>query len=99
MNAVFILGAKTASAMDATGTNAAAHFITIQVWSLGGTMLLALSTVAAILVPRAVAEAEQAGAGLLPPKRTADRLLLWGLLSGAVLCLVQSGSIPMLSLF
>ncbi|KAJ1492423.1 hypothetical protein T484DRAFT_1771432, partial [Baffinella frigidus] len=48
MNAVFILGAKTAASIDATGNTAAAHFITIQVWSLGGTMLLALSTVAAI---------------------------------------------------
>ena len=33
----------------------------LQIWSLGGVVLLALSTVAAILVPRAVAEAERAG--------------------------------------
>ena len=42
---------RSLQAMDLTGTAAAAHTITIQFWSLGGTVLLALSTVAAILVP------------------------------------------------
>jgi len=42
---------RALQAMDLTGTAAAAHTITIQFWSLGGTVLLALSTVAAILVP------------------------------------------------
>jgi putative MATE family efflux protein len=52
MNAVFIAGAGNIQAMDLTGTAAAAHTITTNFWSLGGTVLLALSTVAAILVPR-----------------------------------------------
>ena len=55
MNAVFIAGAANIQAMDLSGTAAAAHTITTQFWSIGGTVLLALSTVAAILVPRALA--------------------------------------------
>jgi len=95
MNAVFIAGAANIQAMDLTGTAAAAHTITTQFWSLGGTVLLALSTVAAILVPRAVAASAKAG-NMLEAQTSADRLLVWGLIVGVALAGLQMAMLPMI---
>jgi len=98
MNAVFIAGAGNIQAMDLTGTAAAAHTITTQFWSLGGTVLLALSTVAAILVPRAVAASAESG-DMEQAATTADRLLVWGLIAGVVLAAAQLCLLPMIKVF
>eukprot|EP00802_Teleaulax_amphioxeia_P008211 Tamp_08219.p1 GENE.Tamp_08219~~Tamp_08219.p1 ORF type:complete len:574 (-),score=106.56 Tamp_08219:641-2230(-) len=98
MNAVFIAGAANIQAMDLTGTAAAAHTITTQFWSLGGTVLLALSTVAAILVPRAVAASAKAG-NMLEAQTSADRLLVWGLIVGVALAGLQMAMLPMIQVF
>lgn len=95
MNAVFIAGAANIQAMDLSGTAAAAHTITTQFWSIGGTVLLALSTVAAILVPRALAESEKAG-NMLQAETTADRLLVWGFIAGSLLAAAQLALLPIL---
>jgi len=98
MNAVFMAGAANIQAMDLSGTAAAAHTITTQFWSIGGTVLLALSTVAAILVPRALAESEKAG-NMLQAETTADRLLVWGFIAGSLLAAAQLALLPILKVF
>ena len=46
LNVAFIAVTKTTQALDKTGTAAAAHAITVQLWQLGGVVLLALSVTA-----------------------------------------------------
>ena len=67
LNIAFLLVTRRTLALDASGTLAAAHLITNQLWSLGGILLLALSSVAAIVVPNALgggARARAAAAAL-----------------------------------
>ena len=97
-NAVFIAGTANIQSMDLTGTAAAAHTITTQFWSLGGTVLLALSTVAAILVPKAVASSSAAG-NMQEAETSADRLLVWGLIVGVVLAAMQMAMLPLIAVF
>ena len=51
LNIAFLYVTRTVQRLDTTGTAAAAHAVTIQLWQLGGVVLFALSTVASILVP------------------------------------------------
>ena len=51
LNAAFLSVTRRAQSLDATGTMAAAHAITIQLWQLGGVFLFGLSGVASVLVP------------------------------------------------
>ena len=83
------------------GTMAAAHTISIQMFQLGSVASLALSTIAAIVVPTimAKAKAQQHPDGLLPARRAANRLLSWSVIVGAVLAVAQLLSLPLLGLF
>ncbi|EKX43586.1 hypothetical protein GUITHDRAFT_72907 [Guillardia theta CCMP2712] len=98
MNSVFIVGSGRIQAMDLTGTSAAAHTIATQLWSIGGVILLAMSTVAAILVPKAMATASIDG-DLVSARHTANRMLIWGLIVGCILAAVQLSMIPLLNVF
>ena len=40
LNAAFLMVTRTTQSLDATGVAAAAHAITIQLWQLGGVVLL-----------------------------------------------------------
>jgi hypothetical protein len=89
----FLAVTRTTQALDRTGTAAAAHAVTIQLWQLGGVFLLAMSTVASIIVPseiaRGVKEVKDPAEGRVRGKElaraAANRLLAWGFLMGGVL--------------
>ena len=107
MNMAFLAVTRTTQALDTTGTAAAAHAVTIQLWQLGGVVLLAMSTVASIIVPsentRGAKEARDPAAGRVRGKElaraAANRLLIWGLILGAVLGVLQIACLPLLNVF
>lgn len=99
-NVAFLAVTRRTQALDATGTAAAAHAITMQLWQLGGVFLLALGGVAGILVPSKRAEAGvDKVTALKNAKLTADRLLRWGFLLGIALSAVQLSALPLLKIF
>lgn len=100
LNIAFLAVTRTTQALDTTGTSAAAHAITIQLWQLGGVVLLALSTVASIIVPTEVAKAKTDGkAALVRARLASDRLLRWGLVLGTCLGGMQLLCLPLLKVF
>jgi Na+-driven multidrug efflux pump len=103
MNIALLAVARTTQGMDSTGTTAAAHAITIQLWQLGGVFLLAMSAVASIMVPSEVAKGGMDGVSkseaLEKARGTANRLLTWGILMGAVLGGLQVACLPLLNVF
>ncbi len=103
LNIAFLAVTRTTQALDDTGTAAAAHAITLQLWQLGGVFLLAMSTVASIVVPSEVAKSKKAGAkGAMVYKNgkfAADRMLIWGGILGVSLGLVQLLCLPLLIVF
>jgi len=96
MQGSFVVVAKTAISLDATGTAAAAHTIAQQLFRIGLYIMLALSGLATALVPQAVNSPD---GGPAAGKRVADRLLMWGLLGGLVLGTVQLCTVPLLKVF
>ena len=99
LNIAFLSVTRTTQALDTTGTAAAAHSITIQLWQLGGVVLLALSTCASIIVPREIAKAQKDKEDLGGARNAANRLLLWGLVLGLTLGSCQVGALPLLKAF
>lgn len=103
MNIAFLAVTRTTQALDSSGTAAAAHAITIQLWQLGGVFLLAMSTVASIIVPSEVTKKVKEGRNrveaLESARAAANRLLAWGVLMGAVLGVLQIACLPLLSVF
>lgn len=103
MNIALLTVARTTQGLDSTGTTAAAHAITIQLWQLGGVFLLAMSTVASIIVPSEVAKGGKDGISeveaLESARSTANRLLTWGVLMGGVLGGLQIACLPLLNVF
>ena len=86
-------------ALDSTGTAAAAHAVTIQLWQLGGVILFALSTVASIVVPAELNKPAAQGGGVAAARAAADRLLAWSFLIGGVLGAAQLAALPLLGAF
>lgn len=93
LNTAFLAVTRKTQMLDATGTLAAAHAITIQLWQLGGVFLFGVSGVAAVLVP---AELGREGGGKEAARALSNRLLSWGLLLGVGLGLAQLASLPLL---
>jgi len=93
LNVAFIAITKKVQGLDATGTAAAAHAVTIQLWQLGGVILFALSTVASIIVP---SELNRKGGGPVSARASANRLLSWGACLGGLLGAMQLAAIPYL---
>ena len=96
LNVVFLTMTKTALAMDANGTAAAAHTITTQVWRVSLMALLAQSGIASAMVPQAI---NRPGGGIGAGKAVADRLLVWGLYAGLALGAMQLLALPLLKVF
>ena len=71
LNVVFLAVTRATQTLDSTGVTAAAHSIALQVFQLGGVVLLAISTVAAFLIPTTIVKE-----GKLSAKFTADRLMV-----------------------
>ena len=96
-NITFLAVTRTILTMDSTGTAAAAHTVSSQVFQLGAIAILALSTIATILIPQRMHSKELGGP--VVAKAVADRLLAWGVLVGALLFFLQSAAIFALPLF
>lgn len=101
MNIAFLAVTRTTQALDTTGITASAHAITVQFWQLGGIFLLAMSTVASIIVPteHAKAKALNTPEALWNSRRVANRLLAWGVLLGIFLAFGQLLCLPLLKVF
>ena len=103
LNIAFLAVTRTTQALDGSGTAAAAHAITLQLWQLGGVFLLAMSTVASIIVPSEVAKSKKSGekgANVYKNgKFAAERMLCWGGIMGITLGIVQLLCLPLLSVF
>eukprot|EP01036_Dinobryon_divergens_P030210 gene30210-39416_t len=105
LNIAFLAVTRTTQQLDSSGTAAAAHAITVQLWQLGGVVLLAMSTVASIIVPSEVAKAKKEAqmstkaVDLREARFAADRLLQWGVVLGALLGSLQLLCLPLLNVF
>jgi MATE family multidrug resistance protein len=97
LNMVFLAVTRRTQTLDATGTLAAAHAITIQLWQLGGVVLFGLSGAAAVMVPSELGKAK--GGGKESARSLANRLLAWGLVMGVALGFAQLAFLPLLAVF
>jgi Na+-driven multidrug efflux pump len=101
LNITFLAVTRVTQSIDDTGVAAAAHAMAIQTFQIGGIVLLALSTVAQIVVPNAMIEKidEKTGkksGGFIAAKDTTSRLMRWGLILGLGLGSLQTALIPQL---
>lgn len=91
LNISFLIVARTTQIMDTTtGVTAAAHALAMQLFSIGGAVLLALSGVAQVAIPKAMSTS------LERARWTSRRLLRWGLTMG---CLLAVGQVLLLPIF
>ena len=97
-NITFLAVMRAILQMDATGTAAAAHTVSAQMFQLCLIAVLALSTLASILIPQKLNAAKGEG-GQAQAKVCADRLLVWGVLLGTFLACVQLCLLPGLKFF
>ena len=98
-NITFIAVMRAILTMDATGTAAAAHTVSAQMFQLGLIAVLALSTLASILIPQRLNAAMDKENGAWEAKKVADRLLVWGFLLGCFLACLQACMLPALQFF
>ena len=98
-NITFIAVMRAILTMDSTGTAAAAHTVSAQMFQLGLIAVLALSTLASILIPQRLNAAKSSGGGIWEAKKVADRLLIWGFLLGCFLGCLQFAALPALQFF
>jgi putative MATE family efflux protein len=98
-NITFIAVMRAILTMDSTGTSAAAHTVSAQMFQLGLIAVLALSTLASILIPQRLNAANKSEGGVWEAKKVADRLLIWGFLLGCFLGCLQAAALPALQFF
>jgi Na+-driven multidrug efflux pump len=101
LNLTFLAVTRVTQSIDNTGVAAAAHALAIQTFQVGGIVLLALSTVAQIVVPGELVEKydEETGrtvGGSYAAKAVVKRLMSWSLLMGIVLAGFQLAVLPAL---
>ena len=94
LNTAFLAVVRSTLEMDATGTLAAAHTITMQFWQLGGILLLSGSSIASVFVAQRMNRPNNGGPRAT--KAVADRLLMWGLIVGVFLGFAQLAMLPLL---
>eukprot|EP00577_Skeletonema_sp_RCC1716_P006533 CAMPEP_0113434300 /NCGR_PEP_ID=MMETSP0013_2-20120614/35512_1 /TAXON_ID=2843 ORGANISM="Skeletonema costatum, Strain 1716" /NCGR_SAMPLE_ID=MMETSP0013_2 /ASSEMBLY_ACC=CAM_ASM_000158 /LENGTH=620 /DNA_ID=CAMNT_0000324285 /DNA_START=141 /DNA_END=2005 /DNA_ORIENTATION=- /assembly_acc=CAM_ASM_000158 len=101
LNLTFLAVARVTQSLDDNGVAAAAHALAIQVFQIGGIVLLALSTVAQTVVPNEMIErvdpvtGEKSG-GKSAAKSLVNRLMSWGFILGIVLGSLQLVLLPAL---
>jgi len=101
LNFTFLFVTRVTQSIDTTGVAAAAHSITIQVFYLGGVVLLALSAVAQILIPSQLVtkvdpHTKKVTGGVETAKITSNRMMAWGLILGTTLGAIQVAVIPLI---
>jgi Na+-driven multidrug efflux pump len=101
LNVSFLSVARITQSIDQTGVSAAAHAMAIQVFQVGGIVLLALSTVAQTIIPNDLVERydeklqKQVG-GKVYAQASVRRLMSWGFLLGIALGSLQILLLPMI---
>ena len=101
LNVSLLAVQRTTQRIDSTGVASAAHQMAIQVFQLGGVVLLGVSTVAQTVIPNDLVEVydkklERMTGGLNKAKQTAQRLMSWGLILGTGLGLIQLLALPLI---
>jgi MATE family multidrug resistance protein len=91
INIGFLVATRRAQIMDPSGVAGAAYGITMQIYSVGIIMLVAMQNCAAALVPSSLAKE-----GTDAARQTADRLFTWSSLAGLGLGLTQFILLPLL---
>ena len=104
LNIAFLSVARTTQSIDNTGVAAAAHSIAIQVFQVGGIVLLALSTVAQFLIPNEMVEkidvdTGKKSGGLKAAKALVNRLMSIGFILGTMLGALQILVLPLIHNF
>ena len=99
LNLTFLAVARTTQTIDQSGVAAAAHAMAIQTFQIGGIVLLALSTIAQIMIPNAMIErfdkkSDTTIGGLRYAKATSNRLMSWGFVLGCALGSLQILLLP-----
>lgn len=101
LNMTFLAVARVTQSLDNTGVAAAAHALAIQVFQIGGIVLLALSVVAQTIVPNELITkvdaltGKQTG-GKRAAKNVVNRLMSWGFVLGVGLGALQLLMLPLL---
>lgn len=101
LNLTFLAVTRVTQSIDDTGVAAAAHAMSIQVFQIGGIVLLALSTVAQTVVPNELVEkrdkrGRHISGGVKMAGATVNRLMSWGFILGIVLGGLQIALLPLL---
>lgn len=101
LNLTFLAVARVTQSLDDTGVAAAAHALAIQVFQVGGIVLLALSVVAQTIVPNELIEkvdptTGKRHGGKRAAKNVVNRLMSWGFVLGVVLGGLQLLVLPLL---
>ena len=101
LNITFLAVTRVTQSIDKTGVGAAAHAMAIQVFQIGGIVLLALSTVAQTVVPNEMVERfddkrQRMIGGPRNARTTVNRLMSWGFILGTLLGFLQILLLPLL---
>lgn len=96
LNLTFLGVTRATQALDNTGVAASAHSLAIQVFQIGGIVLLALSTVAQTLIPSEMVVQRDGTGGRSQAHRTMIRLMEWGLVLGSAVGGLQILLLPIL---
>jgi putative MATE family efflux protein len=101
LNISFLAVARVTQSIDTTGVAAAAHAMAIQVFQVGGIVLLAMSTVSQTVVPNDLVERVDPDSGRRiggkeQAVQTVKRLMSWGLLLGVALGAMQLALLPII---
>lgn len=102
LNVTFLAVTRVTQGIDTTGIGAAAHAMAIQVFQIGGIVLLALSTVAQTVVPNELVERfdetrQRMVGGPRSARTSVNRLMSWGFILGILLGLLQIAVLPLVS--
>ena len=91
LNVGFLAATRRAQVLDPTGISGAAYGITMQIYTVGVIVLVAVQGTAAALIPSTLAQS-----GKEEATRTADRLFGWSTLFGCTLGVAQFLLLPVL---
>jgi putative MATE family efflux protein len=91
INIGFLVATRRALTMDPTGVAGAAYGVTMQIYSVGIIMLIAMQNCAAAMVPASMAKSGKKSA-----RQTADRIFTWSSLAGLMIGMAQFALLPVL---
>jgi hypothetical protein len=101
LNLTFLAVARVTQSIDQTGVAAAAHAMAIQVFQVGGIVLLGISSVAQTIVPNDLVERydtnkDEMVGGVRFARATVNRMMCWGFVLGGLLGMLQIGLLPVI---